>query len=117
MQSAAFPPLVQTPPSTLSVRPNTNTQTATPSQTMTATANELAANVGREGLWSTPIANIQVRVKVIDARQIFGRVELKVTPLAGSGEAWAQNVKIDKPAKPGVITLPIGTSGKPGGLP
>jgi hypothetical protein len=37
-------------------------------------------------------------VKVIDARQIFGRVELKVTPLAGSGEAWAQNVEID-PAK------------------
>jgi hypothetical protein len=96
MQSAAFPPLVQTPPSALPMRPNANTQTA---QIMTATANELAANVGREGLWSTPIANIQVRVKVIDARQIFGRVELKVTPLAGSGEAWAQNVAIDKPAK------------------
>jgi hypothetical protein len=116
MQSAAFPPLVQTPPSELPMRPNANTKANQTAQTMTATANELAANVGREGLWSTPIANIQVRVKVIDARQIFGRVELKVTPIAGSGEAWAQNVAIDKPAKPGVITLPIGTSGAPGGL-
>lgn len=60
------------------------------------TANELGQYVNREGTWSTPIGSIQIRVRVIDARQIFGRLELKITPLAGSGEAWAQNVEMDK---------------------
>ncbi len=59
------------------------------------TANELGENVGREGTWTTPIASIKIRVKILDARQIFGRLELKVTPLGGTGEAWAQNVILD----------------------
>lgn len=64
------------------------------------TATELTEYVGREGLWTTPIGSIKIRVKVTDARQAYGRFELRVTPLAGSGETWAQNVKLDpKPAK------------------
>jgi hypothetical protein len=59
------------------------------------TANELNEYVNREGTWAAPIADLKIRVKVIDARQIFGRLELKITPLAGSGEAWAQNVTLD----------------------
>ncbi len=63
------------------------------------TAVELASYVGRTGGWTIPTGDaFKVRVRVVNAREIFGRVELRVSPLEGSGEAWTtvQNVELDK---------------------
>lgn len=60
------------------------------------TAVELARYVGQEGVWSIPGNGLRVAVTVKDARAIFSRLELKVCPVAGSGEAWviAENVAL-----------------------
>jgi hypothetical protein len=52
-------------------------------------ARELAAYIDRTGLASIAVSDgIKIPVKVKDARSIFGRTELKVTPIGGSGETW-----------------------------
>ena len=39
---------------------------------------------------------LQVAVKILDARENFGRIDVLVTPEAGSGQAWvsAPRVKV-----------------------
>jgi hypothetical protein len=62
------------------------------------TTQELAALAGQYGDWTIgPVGGlIKVRVKIVDARQVYGRLEYLVTPLKGSGEAWVQSVELDK---------------------
>jgi hypothetical protein len=38
--------------------------------------------VSMDGMW--------VNVKVIDARKVFGRVDVLVTPISGEGQSWIQ---------------------------
>jgi len=59
------------------------------------TASELNQYVGRTGIWEIPKVGVKIRVKILDARSSYGRFELKITPLAGSGETWVQNVVMD----------------------
>jgi len=59
----------------------------------TNTATELNAYVGKKGLWDSPLG-VKIPVLILDARKAYGRFELKVTPISGSGEVWARNVKI-----------------------
>jgi hypothetical protein len=39
---------------------------------------------------------LRVRVRIIDARKVFGRNEVKITPADGSGERWVQAGKVEK---------------------
>jgi hypothetical protein len=48
---------------------------------------ELAAAVGREGKLRTA-EGLRVDVTVEDARRVYGRVDFRVSPLAGACSAW-----------------------------
>lgn len=65
------------------------------------TTAELNALLGREGVLATPVGKVDglavfVRFDVVitDAREVFGRLDLKFRPVAGSGEGWASNAVI-----------------------
>jgi hypothetical protein len=59
--------------------------------------------IGKVGLYRVPIRSeeeevaFKVRVKIIDAKQAFGRTDVKITPEAGEGTAWVskQHVETD----------------------
>jgi hypothetical protein len=59
------------------------------------TAADLAAYLKRDGLWSAPTGNMKVPVTTIDARHIFGRTELKVSPIGGSGSTWVNESNVE----------------------
>ena len=40
---------------------------------------------------------LTVKVKVLDIKLIYGRTRYQVTPVAGSGEDWIENVTMDEP--------------------
>lgn len=56
---------------------------------------DLLPLIGRTGLWSTPMGNFAVRVRVLAARRCFGRIELQVTPLEGSGTTWTPQGRVE----------------------
>ena len=65
------------------------------------TASELAKLVGmtatvpvRRGMMGT----VEIEVRIIDARDSYGRTDLLIRPVAGDGEAWvsADRVKVRK---------------------
>lgn len=56
------------------------------------TITELASLVGQEGTVSLGAFN--VRVKVLDVKESYGRVRYVVTPLAGSGEMTTERVTL-----------------------
>lgn len=57
---------------------------------------------GRPGWMQTP-DKMAVKVKVLDAREAFGRVDLFVQPVAGEGAAWveARRVTLEEVADAG----------------
>lgn len=61
------------------------------------TAAEMQQYIGRTGTWEVPKikGSMKIKVRVLDARVAWGRFELKITPVSGSGEVWAQNVVMD----------------------
>jgi hypothetical protein len=62
------------------------------------TAAELAAYLDRKGIWSSPTGDMKVPVTTIDARHLFGRIELKISPIGGSGSTWVNqgNVELEE---------------------
>lgn len=46
-----------------------------------------------------PIKGLEVSVKILDIRDVFGRVDAQVTPEAGGGSAWVdiKSLKTDAP--------------------
>lgn len=65
------------------------------------TASELAAHMGRVGTM-TVVGALRMRVKVIDARANYNRLDYRVAPeipAAGDGDAWvfATRVELDDP--------------------
>lgn len=62
------------------------------------TSEELATYVGREGLLSMGGA-IAIEVKSLDARESFGRLDILVEPVAGTGQAWVAESRIAWQAK------------------
>lgn len=66
------------------------------------TAAQLIAHIGRTGLWYAPQPalrdGLRFRVTVIDARQVFGRLDYRIQPIAGQGAAWieARTVTLDQ---------------------
>ena len=66
------------------------------------TAGELAGYVGRTGEMfildrSGAMITMRVPVTVKDARQAFGRTDLLVSPVGGTGESWVsiERVRLD----------------------
>jgi hypothetical protein len=58
---------------------------------------ELSSMIGREGILITQREKLRVRVRVVDVRMAYGRRDLLVEPVAGSGPpVWvsAQRVKL-----------------------
>jgi hypothetical protein len=55
----------------------------------TTTANGMYPTIGQVGdLYVGGLAELRFTVRVVDARQRFGRTDVLVTPLAGDGQAW-----------------------------
>lgn len=51
-----------------------------------------ASSVGRTG--SIDVNGLQVRVKVIEEKFAYGRIDAKVVPLQGSGEKWVHLARV-----------------------
>jgi glycine/D-amino acid oxidase-like deaminating enzyme len=51
-----------------------------------ATVKELAIYVGCTA--TLHLGELGVRVTVLDARKIWGRIDLQITPIAGNGQNW-----------------------------
>lgn len=50
---------------------------------------ELAKLVGQRARWT--IFDLDVPVEVTDARSIFGRIDIRIKPVGGSGEHWCSS--------------------------
>jgi hypothetical protein len=51
-------------------------------------AAELAGFIGREALADLEPRGLRVRVRIIDARHVFGRIDARIEPTDGEGSAW-----------------------------
>lgn len=50
---------------------------------------ELSQIIGRKASWI--IFDLDVPVEITDARSIFGRVDVQIRPVGGSGEHWCNS--------------------------
>lgn len=50
------------------------------------TYKEAAKLIGRKG--RTNFGAMQIQVEVLDVREVFGRTDLQVRPIAGTGTGW-----------------------------
>ena len=50
------------------------------------TAGEMKAHVGK--IADMPVGDLRVTVKILDARERWGRTDVLVTPLRGEGQTW-----------------------------
>ena len=53
-----------------------------------------APKPGRTG--TVECYGLTFRVKVLDVKERYGHTRYQITPEAGSGERWAENVKLDE---------------------
>lgn len=63
------------------------------------TAREAMQAVGKTG--ALQLGPFAVSVKILDVREVYGRVNFLVTPIAGEGQAWKAetSVKVQKGGK------------------
>lgn len=52
------------------------------------TSKQLGAFIGRAALYRPDKSDIKFEVEVADAREVFGRREVLIRPLAGGGSRW-----------------------------
>jgi hypothetical protein len=65
---------------------------------MKSNITELAGYVGKTCSWRAAL-NVTVQVRVVDVRRAFGRLDLLVEPIAGSGQLWIDQEKVEWPAE------------------
>lgn len=60
------------------------------------TAREARAMLGQTG--TLELGALRIEVKIVDLREVYGRVDFLVTPVAGSGQVWKaeSSVKVGK---------------------
>jgi hypothetical protein len=60
---------------------------------------DLAKAIGRTGLYH--VGTLKFDVKVMDVRQVFGRIDFLVTPEHGNGQQWVESsrVQLDEAAQ------------------
>lgn len=76
---------------------------------------EATATIAKTGDWHTP-QGVVIPVRIIKTRRAYGRVEVRITPLNGEGEAWVQEAYITRHAKPlklNLAALPSTSDGSP----
>lgn len=56
------------------------------------TAEELASYIGREGILG--FEKLGVCVRSTDAREVYGRLDVLVEPIQGTGKAWVAEARI-----------------------
>ena len=61
---------------------------------MALTAKEITAYIDRQGLLTIDKGKLGVTVKCTDAREVWSRVDVKVTPLDGTGEDWVSEARV-----------------------
>jgi hypothetical protein len=54
---------------------------------MPLTTRELATVIGTVTTWKVS-ADITVDVEILDSRQVFGRTDVLIRPVAGTGTTW-----------------------------
>lgn len=54
---------------------------------------KVAAMVGKEATLTTG-EGLKIAVRVLDARQSYGRTEVLVEPVTGSGKAWVTSKRV-----------------------
>lgn len=57
------------------------------------TSAELSAYVGKKGLLNFG-GTIAIEITSKDAREVFGRLDVLVEPVAGTGEAWVAESRV-----------------------
>ena len=57
------------------------------------TAKETLALVGRKGYLQVP-PGLSVEVVITDCREVYGRIDYAVSPVAGSGNVWVQSSRV-----------------------
>ena len=56
------------------------------------TNTELASYVNKEGILNTD--KLGVLIRSLDAREVYGRLDVLVEPVAGTGQAWVSESRI-----------------------
>lgn len=59
------------------------------------TAREAAEYINKRGTLRIEGGSLTIDVKVLDARKVYGRIDVLVTPIEGEGEAWFCHTKVD----------------------
>lgn len=54
---------------------------------------ELSQMIGRKAHWT--IFDLQIPVKITDARHVFGRTDIQIQPLFGEGKHWCSHRAVD----------------------
>ena len=57
----------------------------------TAEANRLISMIGQ-----IETSRLVIQVRILDVKETYGKVRYLVTPVAGSGQAWKENVQFVK---------------------
>jgi hypothetical protein len=60
------------------------------------TAKDMSDAIGRRGsLLGCAGVDLRVYITVIDARQVFSRIDYQIEPVAGSGRAWVSAGRVE----------------------
>lgn len=57
---------------------------------------ELIKNIGKTGTIHIARTELKVEVKITDVKQVYGNDRYLVTPVAGIGETWVQDITINE---------------------
>lgn len=57
-------------------------------------ANTLLKNVGKQGTLSIPQSSMSIKVRILNARKMWDRMDYLVTPLCGAGAQWVAASRI-----------------------
>ena len=60
------------------------------------TIRQLIATVGQSGLTGTLSVekSLRVAVRIVDAREVYGRTDYLVEPIQGSGQQWVSSERV-----------------------
>lgn len=59
---------------------------------MTTSTRELATYIGKDGHLN--LDGLTIQVKVTDARPRYGRIDLEITPVNGTGSRWVESSRV-----------------------
>jgi len=57
-------------------------------------ANTLSENIGKFGVLSILQSSLRVNVKILNAREMWGRVDFLVSPVEGTGTQWVAATRV-----------------------